>query len=67
MYFLGNVLILNLADFAVIFGVAFLTVTFTDAEETLYLPDPAYVILAWYVFGLVVGTLILICPLSSVV
>ncbi|WP_295721743.1 hypothetical protein [uncultured Methanobrevibacter sp.] len=45
MYFLVKVLALNLAFFAVIFGVAFLTVTFTNAEEALNCFDPSYLIL----------------------
>ena len=51
VYFLVFTLSLKLADFAVIFGIAFLTVTFVDAVEGLIISDPAYLIFTLYVFG----------------
>ena len=45
-YFLVFTLYLNVALFAVILGVAFLIVTFTDPVEALILSDPPYEIFA---------------------
>ena len=67
MYFLVFTLSLKLAAFAVIFGVAFFTVTFTDAVDALKMSDPPYVIFALYVFGVSVAILIFTWPFASVV
>ncbi len=50
---------LYFADFTVIFGVAFITVTFTDPVVPSILSEPVYAIFTLYVFGVSVAILIL--------
>ncbi len=59
MYFLVWPLSLYFADFAVIFGVDFLTVTFTNPIVPSILSEPVYAIFALYVLGVSVAILIL--------
>ena len=50
-YFMVLALSLYFADFTVIFGVAFITVTFTDPVVPSILSEPVYAIFALYVLG----------------
>ena len=66
MYFLVWPLSLYFTVFTVIFGVDFLTVTFTNPVAPLILSEPVYAIFTLYVFGVSVAILILTWPLASV-
>ena len=59
MYFLVWPLSIYFTVFTVIFGVDFLTVTFTDPVAPLILSEPVYAIFTLYIFGVSVAILIL--------